>query len=112
MRKISIFLITFALLTTIGCRTTQTVETESVRAVKILQRPQRQTIDEIDLNNKKDVLKVLNYYEYLVETWEAWADCVYYLLGISEKMPTAEDCEPFVWGGESRGGIEEYQNSD
>ena len=107
MRKISIFLIIFALLTTIGCRTTQTVETENARAVQILMKPQRETIEDVNINDTKDVLKLLNYYEHLVQKWEAYSDCVDYVLGISEKMPTNEDYTITTWSVEN-GGIEKH----
>lgn len=59
-------------------------------------------------------MKLLNYYEHLVQEWEVYSDYVDYVLGISEKMPTIEDYTINQWKerGAENGGVEEHQNSD
>lgn len=38
-------------------------------------RPERHKIN-LEPKTEKDYALILAYYEYLVEEWEAWADCV------------------------------------
>ena len=53
----------------LGCRTTK-VEKEIVLPPK----PQMQELK--TPQDLKDLADILNYYEHLVEEWEAWADTV------------------------------------
>jgi hypothetical protein len=52
-----------------GCKTTK-VEKEIILPPK----PQRQELKAPQ--DLKDLADILNYYEHLVEEWEAWADTV------------------------------------
>jgi hypothetical protein len=69
MKKFIILLPILLLITITGCRTTK-VEKEIILPPK----PQRQELKAPQ--DLKDLADILNYYEHLVEEWEAWADTV------------------------------------
>jgi ABC-type protease/lipase transport system fused ATPase/permease subunit len=81
MKKTLIFLITYGILTIASlililflglitsCRTTTEIQTV------LPPLPQRKPIECTEWN-ETEILETLNYYEHLVQEWEAWADYV------------------------------------
>ena len=64
-----ILLCTLFLIITTGCQTVKPA------APVYPPRPERHKIN-LEPKTEKDYALILAYYEYLVEEWEAWADCV------------------------------------
>ena len=78
MKKLSILLILFSLLITTGCVTTKKEKTKIV----LPPVPEREEMPMIETT--KDIAKVINYYEHLVQKWESWGDSVILLVGGEE----------------------------
>ena len=70
MKKLLIFLMILSLAIITGCKTTKQDK------IDLPPRPQRKYIELPATMTAKDYVKLLNYYEHLVQEWEAWADMV------------------------------------
>ena len=69
MKKFLILLPILLMLTTTGCRTTK------VEYIIVLPpRPEREEIKAP--TTVKECAEIINYYEHLVQLWEAWGDTV------------------------------------
>ena len=66
-KKLLIFLVILFLGITTGCRTTK-------QKNELPPKPERQEIQAPQ--TLKDCAEIINYYEHLVEEWEAWSELV------------------------------------
>ena len=69
MKKFLMLLILLFPLTTTGC-----VTTKKTNKLVLPPKPQREIMPEVE--SMKDVSKLINYYEHLVQAWEQWSDDV------------------------------------
>ena len=67
MKKLLIFLVILFLGITTGCQTTK-------QKNELPPKPERQEIQAPQ--TLKDCAEIINYYEHLVEEWEAWGELV------------------------------------
>lgn len=67
MKKLLIFLMILSLAIITGCKTTKQDK------IVLPPRPQREHIELPATMTAKDYVKLLNYYEHLVQEWEQWA---------------------------------------
>ena len=66
MKRLLTLLMTLSILTITGC--------VSSKGIVVPPRPEREELQPV--KDLRDAASVINYYEHLVQEWEAWADTV------------------------------------
>lgn len=69
MKKLMKLLLILLTLTITGCKTTKEVE-----KIELPPKPQREILE--SPKDLKGIAELLNYYEHLVQQWEAWSKSV------------------------------------